>query len=80
MSIYGVKGKERRLAPYQTTLRILAISKLKAFADDKCSVASMMISVLDKIENIMGKGDNAGYQHFSFFFCNVFKRPLIQGL
>ena len=24
----------------------------------------MLISVFDKIENIVGKGENAGYQHF----------------
>ena len=27
----------------------------------------MMISVFAKVENIVGKGENAGYQHFSPF-------------
>ena len=27
----------------------------------------MIISVFDKIENIVGKGGNAGYQHFLLF-------------
>ena len=27
----------------------------------------MMISIFDKVENIVGKGENAGYQHFLLF-------------
>ena len=27
----------------------------------------MLISVFDRVENIVGKGDNAGYQHFLLF-------------
>ena len=27
----------------------------------------MAISVFDRIENIVGKGENAGYQHFLLF-------------
>ena len=27
----------------------------------------MMISLLDRVENTVGKGENAGYQHFLFF-------------
>ena len=27
----------------------------------------MMISLYDKVENIVGKGENAGYQHFLLF-------------
>ena len=27
----------------------------------------MMISVSDRVENIVGKGENAGYQHFLLF-------------
>ena len=40
------------------------MAKLKAFAVDKINVALMMISVFDRIENIVGKEENAGYQHF----------------
>ena len=43
------------------------LTKLKAFADDKINVAQMMIPVLDSVENIVGKGENAGYQHFLLF-------------
>ena len=42
-------------------------TKLKAFADDKINEAQMMISVFDRVENIAGKGENAGYQHFLLF-------------
>ena len=47
--------------------KILALTKLKAFADDKFIVAKMMIPVFDMAENIVGKGENAGYQHFLLF-------------
>ena len=50
-----------------TIRQILAQSRLKAFADDKLSVAKTMISVFDRIENIVGNGENAGYQHFLLF-------------
>ena len=42
-------------------------SKLKAFADDKIDVTEKFNSVLGKIENIVVKGENAGYQHFLLF-------------
>ena len=45
----------------------LTWSKLKAFADDKINVTKMIISVFDRVENIVGKGENAGYQHFLLF-------------
>ena len=38
--------------------------KFKAFADNKLNVTKFMISVYDSVENIVGKGENAGYQHF----------------
>ena len=41
--------------------------KLKAFADDRSNVAKLMILVFDRVENIVGKGENAGYQHFLLF-------------
>ena len=54
------------------------MTKLKAIADDKIIVAQMMISVFDRVENIVGKGENAfenivgngenaGNQHFLLF-------------
>ena len=46
---------------------ILHWSKLKAGADDKINVTEKLKCVLEKVENIMGKGENAGYQHFLLF-------------
>ena len=53
---------------------ILDWSKLKAFADDKTIVTEKLKCVLGKLENIMGKGENTGYQHFLLFQHNAFKR------
>ena len=47
--------------------KILDQSKLKAFAYDKIDVVEMMISLLDGTENTVGKGENAGDQHFLLF-------------
>ena len=55
--------------------KIVDWSKLKAFADNKINVAEMMISLPDMIENIVGKGENAGYSIFSFSH-NVFSKDL----
>ena len=38
-----------------------------SLADNKSVVALMMISVYHGIEKIVGKGENAGYQHFLLF-------------
>ena len=47
--------------------KILAWSKLKAFADDKLHVVKIIIFLFDRLENTVRKGENAGYQHFSPF-------------
>ena len=46
---------------------ILDWSKLKAFADNKIKLANMMIFAFERVENIVGKGENAGHQHFILF-------------
>ena len=54
-------------------------SKLKAFADDKLSLAENLKLVFGMSENIMRKGENAGYQHVLFFpLC--FKKASILGV
>ena len=53
--------------------------KLKAFADVKLIVAKMMISLLYRVENIVGKGENDGYQHF-FLFPQCFPKPYFLGV
>ena len=47
--------------------KILDLSKLKAFADDNSNVNSKLKFALGRVENIAGKGENAGYQHFLLF-------------
>ena len=40
--------------------KILGLPKLKAFADDKSNVTQSIKVVLYRIENIVGKEENAG--------------------
>ena len=42
-------------------------SKLKAFADDKMNLAVKLKHVMGLVENIVGKGENAGDQRFLLF-------------
>ena len=53
--------------------------KLKGFVDVKLHVAKMMIAVFDREENIVGKGENAGYQHF-LLFPQCFPKPTSLGV
>ena len=41
--------------------------KFKEFADDNISVTEKLKFVLGRVENIVGKGENAGSQHFLLF-------------
>ena len=52
--------------------KILGLPKLKAFAGLKLNVTQNIKVVFQRIENIVGKEENAGYQHF-LLFPNVFK-------
>ena len=47
--------------------KILDWFKLRAFAEDKISMSEKLKFVLGRIENIVGKGENAGYHHFLLF-------------
>ena len=49
--------------------KILDWSKLKAFADDKIKVLKIIyiFFFFDRVEKIVGKGENAGNQHFLLF-------------
>ena len=53
--------------------KILVWSKLKAFADDKINGHKKLIFVLEMIENIVEKGENAGFSKFFSFSYNVTK-------
>ena len=47
--------------------KILDWSKLKALADNKLYVNEKLKVGLGRAENIVEKGENAGYQHFLLF-------------
>ena len=50
---------------------MLDYSKSKAFAEDRINVNEKLKFCLERVENIVGKGENAGYH-------NVFKSSLFQ--
>ena len=58
--------------------KILDLCKFEAFADDKLKVARITKLLLGRIENIVGKGENAGYQHF-LLFPQCFPKPSSSG-
>ena len=58
--------------------KIWDVTKSKAFADDKLNVDEMTISLFDREENSVGKGENAGYQHF-LLFPRCFSKPTSLG-
>ena len=47
--------------------KILDVSKLKAFADYNLEMNQKLEFAVGRVENIVGKGENAGYQHFLLF-------------
>ena len=47
--------------------KILDLSKLKAFADISLNVNKNLKIALGRAENIVEKGENAGYQYFLLF-------------
>ena len=53
--------------------KILNLSKLKAFADNIINMTENLKFVWGTVENIVGKGENAGYQHF-LLFPQVFQK------
>ena len=53
-------------------------SRLKA-SEDKLKELNMMIFVFERVENIVGKGENAGYQHF-LLFPQCFQEAFYLGL
>ena len=59
--------------------KILDWSKLKAFAVDKNKVLKMMLFVFNRVEKIVGKRENAGYQHF-LLFPQSFQKSSFPGL
>ena len=53
-----------------TNKKVLDVTKLKAFEDDKSNVAEIANSLFDRVENTVGKGENDSNQHFHLFpYC-----------
>ena len=69
--------KERFIELFLPNDKILDWSKLKAFAENE-HLAEKLKPVLERVENIVGKGENAGYQHF-LLFPQCFQRPSLSG-
>ena len=61
-----------------TGQQILTLSKMKAFADDNFTVAKMVQFFSNRVENTVGKGENAGYQHFLLFLQCFQKASFVQ--
>ena len=53
-------------------------TKLEAFADDKINVAEKLKFVLGRVESIVGKGENDGYQHF-LLVLQCFQKASLSG-
>ena len=51
--------------------KILGLPKLKAFADEKLNVTQNIKVVFHRIENIVEKEENAGYQCVKSHHCVV---------
>ena len=62
-----IRKKEKMLVISLPNDKILDWSKLKAFTYDKIKVLRIIIFILDRVENTVGKGENAGYQYFLLF-------------
>ena len=58
--------------------KFLGFSKLKALADNKINVTQKQKHFLKWVENIVEKGENAGYQHF-LLFPQCFLKLFFQG-
>ena len=47
--------------------QIMDWTKLKAFGKNNQILKKIVISDFESVKNIVGKGENAGYQHFLLF-------------
>ena len=67
-SIY-IYGFQDKLAQFNSlpNNKIVDWSNLKASADDKIYVTEKSKFVLGRVEDIVGKGENAGYHNFLLF-------------
>ena len=60
-------------------LQFLGWFKLKAFANCTLNLSEIIAFVCESVENLVGKGENAGHQHF-LLFPQDFQRAVFRGL
>ena len=58
--------------------KIFRLVQVEAFADNKIKVTQKLKFVLGWVEDILGKGENAGNQHF-LLFPKCFQKPPSSG-
>ena len=56
-----------RIANGKFNQKSLGFNQIERIADGKFNVILILIPLFDRVENIMEKGENAGYQHFLLF-------------
>ena len=71
-------GDEQDPVNSSTNDKFLDWFKLKTFADDKTNVPKNLKFVFGRVENIVGKRENTGYQHF-FLFPQGFQKSSPSG-
>ena len=59
--------------------KFLYWSRLKELADGKINANELLTLPLGRVENFMGKGENAGYRHF-LLFLQCFQKISLPGL
>ena len=59
-----------------TTIQSIKLVLMKAFVEDNWHVPKMMEYVFDRIENSVGKGENAGYS-FPTIFSEGFSHRVV---
>ena len=58
--------------------KIINWARFNAFAEEIINLAKKLKFILGRVENILGKGENAGYQHF-LLFPHCFQKLFFSG-
>ena len=61
------------------TDKTLDLSKFKEFAGDKLNMIQKLKFLLDRLESIVEKGEDAGYQHFPLYL-ECFQKASLLGV
>ena len=64
VNITAVKQGSVKIFISLSNKNILDWTKLKAFVNNKSNVHVVILTTFDRVENTVGKRENAGYQHF----------------